>query len=1051
MVLEKLSESLKNTLSKIARSMFVDEKLIDELVKDIQRALLQADVNVQLVFSLTKEIKRRAMEEKPPGSITQKEYLVKIVYDELTRFLGGEKNEIVVNKKPFKIMFVGLYGSGKCVKGDSVIPLANGEIKTIKSLYEETQFEEIKLSDGHIKRCNIPIYSFEPDTFKVTTKNATTIWKLKKTDPLLEISLDNGNNHKITVTPEHPFFILENGHVIQRRADSLKNEDFVAVPKYLPFEGKDIDIKKILLNSKFNCVINNEELALQLKQSIKAKFGTLEKAHKELSIKQKFPCFSHYLKHGILHMSWLRAAALKGIKLEFSNILAISSKTRKNTKIPLEMSLHLAELLGYIYGDGNIDKNGIHITTQDQEVIDRISQLSKRLFNIKPILCKNRNVWRISICCVSLVHYFNSVFGLPIGKKSKIMSMKPLIALDKKYLTAFISSYFACDGYSENKTRSIEITTASKLFSEELRIILLRYGIFSSISKKITNGEPYYRLFIKADDAEIFAYHFSPIIEYKKERLYSHFITGIGQTDGKQNLIPVGSLIKEVREKYGATIGEIQKYVSSYGIYEQNGQITRESLNKFLKCLPKLKYSWLRILNSIKEKPIYYKELCNILNYSQGFMNGILTRLKEQQLITLERNSPLKVCITEQGRQKISEINNFDADSEQTLRYLAKSNLCWIKVKSLKETNKEDYVYDLTVDETHNFVANGMIVHNTTTISKVAKFYSKRGFKVAAVGLDVHRPAAPEQLQQAMQRVGSPSFIKIGEKNALKIYQDFENDLNKFDVILVDTAGRDALSQDLIEELEKLNNYIRPDERLLVISGDIGQAAQKQAQQFHESCNITGVVITKMDGTAKGGGALSACSVTKAPVKFIGVGEKVDDLEQFNPKGFVGRLLGMGDIEALLEKAQFAIDDSKAEDLGKRIVEGDFNFIDLYEQMEAMQKMGSLQKIIDLIPGMGNMNIPKEMLNVQENKVKKWKFILQSMTKKELEDPELIDANRIERIAKGSGSNPTEVRELLKQYRMSKKMMKVMKGSAGDDVSKLMKKFKGKMPKKMKF
>ena len=330
-------------------------------------------------------------------------------------------------------------------------------------------------------------------------------------------------------------------------------------------------------------------------------------------------------------------------------------------------------------------------------------------------------------------------------------------------------------------------------------------------------------------------------------------------------------------------------------------------------------------------------------------------------------------------------------------------------------------------------------------------FAEQRQDRIVTIGLDVHRPAAPEQLRQVSERVGVPCFIKKEEKDPLMIYKEFEKELNKFDIILIDTAGRDALSRDLIEELELLNNYIKPDERLLVLSGDIGQAAQKQAQQFHDSCNITGVVITKMDGTAKGGGALSACSVTKAPVKFIGVGEKIDDLEPFNPKGFVGRLLGMGDIEALLEKAQFAIEEEKAEKLGKKIIEGDFTFIDLYDQMEAMQKMGSLQKIIELIPGMGNLNIPKEMLNVQEDKLKKWKFILQSMTKKELENPEIIDTARIDRIAKGAGCNSGDVRDLLKQYKMSKKMMKIMKGSEGGDVSKLMKKFKGKMPKGMKF
>ncbi|MFH1972908.1 MAG: signal recognition particle protein Srp54 [archaeon] len=330
----------------------------------------------------------------------------------------------------------------------------------------------------------------------------------------------------------------------------------------------------------------------------------------------------------------------------------------------------------------------------------------------------------------------------------------------------------------------------------------------------------------------------------------------------------------------------------------------------------------------------------------------------------------------------------------------------------------------------------------TTTISKLARYYMNRGFKVCTVGLDVHRPAAPEQLKQLSDKLNVTCFIDKDEKNALNIYKKYEKEIEKFDIVLVDTAGRDALSQDLIEEIRELNYNIKPQEKLLIISADIGQAAQKQAEAFHESCEITGVIITKLDGTAKGGGALSACAVTKAPVKFIGVGEKPEDLESFNPKGFVGRILGMGDIEALLEKAKDAMDLEDAEDLGKRMLKGDFNFLDLYEQMQAMSKMGPLSKVMDLIPGMGGMKIPKDMLEGQEGKLKKWKIIMQSCTKEELEDPDLITRNRIERIAKGAGVEVREVRELLKQYKQSKKMMKMMKGSG--DPEKLMKKLQGK-------
>ena len=333
----------------------------------------------------------------------------------------------------------------------------------------------------------------------------------------------------------------------------------------------------------------------------------------------------------------------------------------------------------------------------------------------------------------------------------------------------------------------------------------------------------------------------------------------------------------------------------------------------------------------------------------------------------------------------------------------------------------------------------------TTTTGKLARYFTKRGYKVALVGLDIHRPAAMDQIEQIAAQAKVPVFLNKVEKNPIKIWAQYKDEYSKYDILIIDTAGRDALSKDLIKEIEAVNKEINPDENLLVISADIGQAAQKQAEQFHESCHITGVVATKMDGTAKAGGALSACAVTQAPIKFIGVGEKIDDLEPFNPPGFVGRLLGMGDLEALLDKAKEAISEEDAEDLGKRILKGDFTLIDLYEQMEAMSKMGPLSKVVEMIPGFGQLKMPKEALQVQEGKLKHWKVAMQSMTKAELEDPEILDSKRIERISRGSGISAATVRELLKQYRQSKKMIKMMKGSG--DINKMMKRFQGKMPK----
>tara|TARA_Y100000310_G_scaffold241784_1_gene245875 strand:- start:37908 stop:39263 length:1356 start_codon:yes stop_codon:yes gene_type:complete len=333
----------------------------------------------------------------------------------------------------------------------------------------------------------------------------------------------------------------------------------------------------------------------------------------------------------------------------------------------------------------------------------------------------------------------------------------------------------------------------------------------------------------------------------------------------------------------------------------------------------------------------------------------------------------------------------------------------------------------------------------TTSAGKLAKYFTTRGHKVAMLGLDVHRPAAMDQIQQVAKQVNVPCYTEKGEKNALNIWNKHKDELNKYDIVIIDTSGRDALSKDLIEEIETLNVNIKPNENLLVISADIGQTAQKQAEQFDKSCNISGVIVSKMDGTAKGGGALTACAATKAPIKFIGVGEKINDLEHFNPKGFVGRLLGMGDLEALLEKAKEAIKVEDAEDLGKKFLKGEFNLIDLYEQMSAMKKMGSLKKIVEMIPGFSSLQLPKEMLDVQESKLEKWKIAMQSMTKKELEDPQEITSERIDRISKGSGISTSIIRELIKQYRQSKKIVKMFKGSKMD-MQKMMKKFQGKIP-----
>ncbi len=408
----------------------------------------------------------------------------------------------------------------------------------------------------------------------------------------------------------------------------------------------------------------------------------------------------------------------------------------------------------------------------------------------------------------------------------------------------------------------------------------------------------------------------------------------------------------------------------------------------------------------------------------------------QKALLQSDVNVQLVFKLTEQIKQR--------ALKEEVKAVSKKEHLIKIVYEELVKFLGEE-VKEIPINKSRIMLVGLFGNGKTTTAGKLSKYYKKRGYKVAAVQLDVYRPAAFEQLTQLGKQIDVPVFGDKNEKDPRKIWNSVKDKLDEFDLVIVDSAGRDALSDDLIKEINDLYTEIKPQEVILVMAADLGQTAQKQAEAFHDACGVTGVIITKLEGTAKGGGALSACSVTGAKVKFIGVGEKIDDLEIFDPKRFVSRLLGMGDIESLLEKVQEAVTEEQAKDIEKKLLKGEFSLVDLYQQMEAMQKMGPLGKVMEMIPGFSQVKIPKEALQVQEEKLKKWKFIMNSCTKKELEDPEEIHASRIDRIAKGSGVSASEVREMLKQYKQSKKMIKMLKGGKG--MEKMMAKMGGAMPK----
>lgn len=310
----------------------------------------------------------------------------------------------------------------------------------------------------------------------------------------------------------------------------------------------------------------------------------------------------------------------------------------------------------------------------------------------------------------------------------------------------------------------------------------------------------------------------------------------------------------------------------------------------------------------------------------------------------------------------------------------------------------------------------------TTASAKLARYLQKRGWKVGLICADTYRPGAFAQLQQLANRINVSLYGDTKEKNPVKIALKGLKQFEDRDVVIIDTAGRHKEEKSLIEEMKRLEKAIKPDEVILVIDGTIGQQATVQAKAFHEATPIGSILVAKLDGSARGGGALSAVATIGAPIKFISTGEKIEDLEPFVPSRFVGRLLGMGDLETLIEKvreAEIKVPEKKM----RAILSGKFTLTDMYEQFEAMKGMGPFKRLLKMIPGM-SYDIPDEALEMAEDKLEKWRVIIQSMTPEERENPKKFNSSRIRRVARGSGTTEKDVKELLKQYSMMKRMMK---------------------------
>jgi signal recognition particle subunit SRP54 len=314
----------------------------------------------------------------------------------------------------------------------------------------------------------------------------------------------------------------------------------------------------------------------------------------------------------------------------------------------------------------------------------------------------------------------------------------------------------------------------------------------------------------------------------------------------------------------------------------------------------------------------------------------------------------------------------------------------------------------------------------TTSAAKLAYFYKKKGFKVGMVCADTYRPGAYLQLQQLGEQIGVKVLGDPYATDPIKLCKECVERLKSegYELILVDTAGRHRKEEELMKEMKSIAEAIKPDGVMLVIDATIGQQAKDQAEAFHATTPLGYIFLSKLDGSAKGGGAISAVAATGASIEFVGTGEHIDEIEAFDAKKFASRLLGMGDLETLLKKVE-QIPEEERKSLESKITLGKINLKDVQEMLEAVQKMGPIDKILSMVPGIG-VTLPAEQLKIGEEKLKKFRVIINSMTPEERENPEILNASRIRRIAKGSGTTEADVKELLKHYEMMKLLTKAL-------------------------
>jgi signal recognition particle subunit SRP54 len=396
-----------------------------------------------------------------------------------------------------------------------------------------------------------------------------------------------------------------------------------------------------------------------------------------------------------------------------------------------------------------------------------------------------------------------------------------------------------------------------------------------------------------------------------------------------------------------------------------------------------------------------------------GFVKDI-----QRALIQADVNVRLVLDVSERIRKRA-------LDEKPPAGISRKDQIIKILYEELSSMLGEEKKFELSRGKTNTIMMVGVQGSGkTSTVAKLARYLTKKNYKVGVIAADTFRPGAVAQLKTLCELVGVDIYSDEKEKDPVKISREGKKYFDgKKDVIIIDTAGRHKEERSLLEEMEAIAREVKPDLNILVVDGTIGQQCYSQALAFHQAFPVGGIIVTKLDGASKGGGALAAVAATGAKILFVTNGERIDDIEEFSPTRFVGRLLGLGDIKALLEmirQSEVEVDEKTV----KRMMTGKITMNDLLYQLEQTTKIGSLKKILEHIPGLSGAIKENDLQKVEE-KIPVYRSIIQSMTREEREAPEIINSSRIKRIALGSGRSERDVRELLARYKQMKTFMKM--------------------------